>query len=238
MYDWQQMAVRGYEWWIARFGHLLEQVDLVRIDHFRGFEAAWEVPAGATTAVEGTWVKGPGKAVFDAISGAFGGGQPQVIAEDLGLITSEVHGLLAATRFPGMKVLQFAFGGDPHNPYLPHHFVDPNCVVYTGTHDNDTTRGWFESAPESERVYALDYLGSDGERVTEDLMRLALQSTALTAIVPMQDVLNLGSEARMNVPGATHGNWSWRALPDQLDARHGSCLADLTRIYGRSQTAK
>jgi 4-alpha-glucanotransferase len=236
LYDWQQMAERGYDWWIARFGHLIEQVDLVRIDHFRGFEAAWEVPAGAATAVDGAWVKGPGRAVFDAIAGAFGGGQPPVIAEDLGLITPEVHALLGATRFPGMKVLQFAFGGDAANPYLPHHFIDPNCVVYTGTHDNDTTRGWFASAPEHERTYAQNYLGSTGERISEDLMRLALQSTALTAIVPMQDVLDLGSEARMNVPGATHGNWSWRALPDQLDARHGSCLAELTQLYGRSQT--
>ena len=236
LYDWDVMAERGFGWWIDRFEHLLEQVDLVRIDHFRGFEAAWEVPAGAETAVDGLWVRGPGSAVFEAIAGALGGTQPPVIAEDLGLITDEVRALLHTTRFPGMKVLQFAFGGDTHNPYLPHNFLDPNCVVYTGTHDNDTTRGWFASASESERGYVQEYLGSTGERIAADLMRAALQSTARTAIVPLQDVLDLGPEARMNVPGATHGNWSWRVRLEQLDPQHAQCLAQLTRIYGRSQT--
>jgi 4-alpha-glucanotransferase len=236
LYDWDAMAHRNYAWWIARFGHLLEQVDLVRIDHFRGFEAAWEVPAGAETAVGGAWVRGPGSAVFESIANAFGGGQPPVIAEDLGLITDEVRALLKTTRFPGMKVLQFAFGDTPRNPYLPHNYMDPNCVVYTGTHDNDTTRGWFDAASDGERAYVRDYIGAESGRVSEELMRLALQSVALTAIVPLQDVLDLGSDARMNVPGATEGNWAWRVLPEQLDPRHTECLAELTRIYGRSQT--
>jgi 4-alpha-glucanotransferase len=230
------MAAEGYAWWIRRFSHLLEQVDLVRIDHFRGFEAAWEVPAGATTAVHGSWVKGPGSAVFEAIAQSLNQLQPPVIAEDLGLITDEVRELLRQTRFPGMKVLQFAFGDSPDNPYLPHRFPDPNCVVYTGTHDNDTTRGWFASASEQERAYLRDYLGSTSASPAHGLMRLALQSTARTAIIPLQDVLNLGSEARMNVPGRTEGNWAWRVLPEQLDPRHAHCLAELTRTYGRSQT--
>ncbi|HEY0582183.1 MAG TPA: 4-alpha-glucanotransferase [Chloroflexota bacterium] len=237
LYDWDAMAREGYAWWIARFRHLLELVDLVRIDHFRGFEAAWEVPAGATTAVGGQWVKGPGVAVFHAIAAALGGGQPPVIAEDLGLITDEVRALLRQTGFPGMKVLQFAFGDTAENPYLPHNYSDSNCVVYTGTHDNDTTRGWFENAAsESERVAVTRYLGTDGSHIAEDLMRLALESNANTAIVPLQDVLDLGSEARMNTPGAPEGNWTWRVAANGLDRSRAECLAELTRAYGRSQT--
>jgi 4-alpha-glucanotransferase len=236
LYDWDAMAAEGYAWWIARFRHLLEMVDLVRIDHFRGFEAAWEVPAGATTAVVGSWVKGPGGSVFQAIGSSLGGGQPPVVAEDLGLITDEVRDLLRSTGFPGMKVLQFAFGSDVRNAYLPHNYADPNCVVYTGTHDNDTTRGWFASVTEHERAYLRRYTGIDGSRISEDLMRLALGSIANTAIVPMQDILDLGSEARMNTPGALHGNWAWRLQAEQLDPRHAACLAEMTTTYGRSQT--
>jgi 4-alpha-glucanotransferase len=238
LYDWEAMAVEGYAWWIARFRHLLELVDLVRIDHFRGFEAAWEVPAGAETAVKGAWFKGPGQAVFQAIDAALGRGQPPVVAEDLGMITDEVRGLLQATGFPGMKVLQFAFGGDIYNPYLPHNFADRNCVVYTGTHDNDTTRGWFTAAPDHERAYLRRYTGMDGAHVSQDVLRLALASIANTAIVPMQDILDLGSEARMNTPGALHGNWAWRVEADQLDPRHAACLAEMTATYGRSQAAQ
>jgi 4-alpha-glucanotransferase len=181
-------------------------------------------------------VKGPGASVFQAIAGALGGGQPPVVAEDLGLITDDVRDLLKSTGFPGMKVLQFAFGSDVRNAYLPHNFADPNCVVYTGTHDNDTTRGWFADASEHERAYLRRYTGIDGSHVSQDLMRLALGSIANTAIVPMQDVLDLGSEARMNTPGALHGNWAWRILAEQLDPRHAACLAEMTTTYGRSQT--
>ncbi|HEV7663954.1 MAG TPA: 4-alpha-glucanotransferase [Chloroflexota bacterium] len=237
LYDWDAVARDGYAWWIARFRHLLELVDLVRIDHFRGFEAAWEVPAGAETAVTGRWVKGPGVAVFHAIADALGGGQPPVVAEDLGLITDEVRALLGTTGFPGMKVLQFAFGDTPQNPYLPDNYADPNCVVYTGTHDNDTTRGWFENtASTAEREFVTRYLGTDGSHIAEDMMRLALASAANTAIVPLQDVLNLGSEARMNTPGAPEGNWTWRVRPGGLDPERARCLAEMTSVYGRSQT--
>jgi 4-alpha-glucanotransferase len=236
LYDWEAMDREGYAWWVQRFRHLLELVDLVRIDHFRGFEAAWEVLASASTAVDGTWVKGPGDAVFKAIGKALGGGQPPVIAEDLGMITDEVRSLLSATGFPSMKVLQFAFGGGPKNPYLPHNYRDPNCVVYTGTHDNDTTRGWFTSAPDTERESVLRYLGTDGTHISSDLIRLALGSTANTAIVPQQDLVDLGSAARMNTPGAPESNWTWRLRADQLDPDCADHLAELTITYGRSQT--
>ncbi|HEX8969528.1 MAG TPA: 4-alpha-glucanotransferase, partial [Chloroflexota bacterium] len=233
LYDWDAMARDGYGWWIARFRHLLQLVDLVRIDHFRGFESAWEVPAGADTAINGEWARGPGEAVFRAIGEALGG-QPPVIAEDLGLITPEVRQLREATGFPGMKVLQFAFGGGADNPYLPHNFDDPNCVVYTGTHDNNTTRGWFATLPESTRAHVCRYVGGDDTCMSASLMRLALSSTASTAIVPLQDVLDLGSEARLNTPGAAEGNWLWRVRPDQLDPDHADCLAGLTDLYGRT----
>jgi len=236
LYDWEAMARDGYGWWIARFRHLLELVDLVRIDHFRGFESAWEVPAGATTAVGGAWVKGPGSEPFEAIRAGLGGGQPPVIAEDLGIITDEVRALLKAIGFPGMKLLQFAFGDGAENPYLPHNYSDPNCVVYTGTHDNDSTRGWFANASETERASVLRYLGTDGSHITRDLIRLALSSTANTAIVPLQDVLDLGSETRMNTPGSPESNWVWRVRADQLDLEYADCLAELTSTYGRSQS--
>lgn len=234
LYDWEALARDGYGWWIDRFRALLGLVDLVRIDHFRGFEAAWEVPRSAATAVDGRWVKGPGAAVFDAIGLAIGGGQLPVIAEDLGVITDDVRKVLRETRFPGMKVLQFAFGDTPNNPYLPHNYLDANCVVYTGTHDNDTTRGWFENAAtENERAYVRRYLGNDGGPIAEAFIRLALESVANTAIVPMQDVLNLGSEARMNTPGAADGNWAWRAQSEALQLDRAACLADLTQSSGR-----
>lgn len=232
LYDWDAMAREGYAWWIARFRHLLELTDFVRIDHFRGFEAAWEVPAGSDTAVNGEWVRGPGKALFDAVGAALG--PPPVIAEDLGLITEEVRELLAATGFPGMKVLQFAFGSGPTNPYLPHNYADPNCVVYTGTHDNDTTRGWFASLSDDDRRQVTRYLGTGGDSIAYDLMRLALGSIARTAIVPLQDVLGLGSEARVNTPGAPEGNWSWRLMAEQMEPARAECLAELTALYGRA----
>lgn len=234
IYDWDAMARDGYAWWVARFRHLLTLVDLVRIDHFRGFEAAWEVPAGATTAVHGRWVHGPGVAVFKAIASSLGGQHPPVVAEDLGLITDEVRALLKATGFPGMKVLQFAFGGEPDNPYLPHNYVDPNCVVYTGTHDNDTTQGWLASLSEAESAHLARYLGPGTPPTTEQLVRLALSSIARTAILPLQDVLDLGSEARINRPGAREGNWTWRLRPEQMDPSHAACLAEMTATYGRA----
>ena len=234
LYDWETIASEAYLWWIARFRHLLEVVDIVRIDHFRGFEAAWEVPFGESTAVNGQWVRGPGASVFSAIGDAIGGGPPPVVAEDLGLITDEVRSVLLETGFPGMKVLQFAFGGDSDNPYLPHNYEDTNCLVYTGTHDNDTTRGWFSALSDDERGRVCRYLGTDGSQIAFDLIRLALQSIARTAIVPLQDVLDLGSEARVNTPGAPEGNWAWRVQADQLDPAHAEHLAELTVLYGRA----
>ncbi|MBV9578228.1 MAG: 4-alpha-glucanotransferase [Chloroflexi bacterium] len=234
LYDWEAIADERFGWWINRFRHLLEEVDVVRIDHFRGFEAAWEVPFGELTAVNGQWVPGPGSSVFEAIASSIGGDQPPVVAEDLGLITEEVRSLLRTTGFPGMKVLQFAFGDDARNPYLPHNYPDANCLVYTGTHDNDTTRGWFAAISDDERAHVCRYVGTDGSRIAEDLMRLALASVARTAIVPLQDVLDLGSEARMNTPGRPEGNWAWRVQPDQLTPERAACLAEMTSLYGRA----
>jgi 4-alpha-glucanotransferase len=234
LYDWNAIAAEEFRWWVARFRHLLEVVDIVRIDHFRGFEAAWEVPAGEPTAVNGQWVRGPGARVFEAIGEAIGGGPPPVVAEDLGLITDEVRSLLQETGFPGMKVLQFAFGGGSDNPYLPHNYREPNCLVYTGTHDNDTTRGWFSGLSDNERSHVSRYLGTDGSNIAADLMRLALGSIARTAIVPLQDVLDLGTETRVNTPGAPEGNWTWRVQPEQLDPAHSERLAEFTVLYGRA----
>ena len=235
LYNWEAVAAQGYRWWIRRFQHLLRLVDVVRIDHFRGFAAAWEVPAGAETAVHGRWVPGPGADLFRALEAAPGGPAP-IIAEDLGTITEDVRALLAELGYPGMKVLQFAFGGQPDNPYLPHTFDDPNCVVYTGTHDNDTTRGWYASAPEPERDFVRRYLGTSGADITWDFIRLALASVADAAVIPLQDVLDLGSEARMNVPGAAEGNWRWRATAQQLQPAIADRLRELTWLYARAET--
>jgi 4-alpha-glucanotransferase len=235
LYDWKAMARDNHAWWIARFHHLLEEVDVVRIDHFRGFEAAWEVPTGESTAINGGWVRGPGESVFRAIADALHADHAPIIAEDLGMITDEVRALLQTTGFPGMKVLQFAFGGAADHPYLPHNFHNPNCVVYTGTHDNDTTRGWFSSLADHERAHVLSYLHTDAASgIAEALTRLALSSTARIAIVPLQDVLDLDSDARINTPGAPEGNWAWRVREDQLDPARAECLAEMTTLFGRA----
>jgi 4-alpha-glucanotransferase len=231
LYRWQRLAETGYGWWVERFHAVLRAVDIVRIDHFRGFEAYWEVPAEEETAVHGRWVKGPGQAFFDAVSAVLG--PLPVIVEDLGLITRSVDELRDALGYPGMRVLQFAFGDDSTNPYLPHNY-DWNSVVYTGTHDNDTTEGWFAALSEPERARVIRY-GCDGpETVSQKLIRLALGSVARTAIVPLQDVLGLGREARMNVPGWGDGNWSWRAAPEQIDSERATWLAEMTELYGRA----
>lgn len=230
LYRWEVLAAQGYRWWIERFQATLRLVDMVRLDHFRGFEAYWEIPAGMPTAEVGRWVKGPGDALFQALQNALG--DLPVIAEDLGFITSEVEALRERWGFPGMKVLQFAFSG-PDNPYLPHTYTDTNWVVYTGTHDNDTTRGWFQTRPPQERAYVLDYLACDGRDIAWDLMRLAWQSVAVLAIAPLQDVLRLGSEARMNTPGRADGNWTWRFREEVLTPERARALARMTWMYGR-----
>ncbi len=232
LYRWNILVQEGYGWWVQRFRVILSQVDLVRIDHFRGFQAYWEVPAQYKTAERGRWVEGPGEPFFRALERALG--PLPVIAEDLGIITPEVEALRDTLGYPGMKVLQFAFGGDARNPYLPHNF-ERRCVVYTGTHDNDTTVGWFNSRPRQERASILRYLGRDGSEIHWDLLRLALASVADVAVAPLQDVLGLGSEARMNLPGQPSGNWSWRFTADQLSPQLAARLGELAATYGRGQ---
>jgi 4-alpha-glucanotransferase len=231
LYRWDKMKEDGYRWWVARFKSTLDFVDFIRIDHFRGLEAYWEIPAAEPTAVKGRWVKGPGQDFFDAVKDALG--DLPIIAEDLGIITPPVEALRDRNGFPGMKVLQFAFAGPPTDPYLPHNY-ERNCVVYTGTHDNDTTAGWYAGAPEEERDLVRRYLASDGTAVAWDLIRAAFSSVADVAVAPLQDVLGLGSEARMNTPGVAAGNWGWRYLPGMLDPNLAGALHDMSNVYGRS----
>jgi len=235
LYRWDSMAKDGYAWWIARFKTTLQQIDIVRLDHFRGFEAYWAVPAGEETAINGKWVKGPGEDLFRAIEQALG--PIPIIAEDLGLITPEVEALREELGFPGMRVLQFAFGGEADHAYLPHNY-ERNCVVYTGTHDNDTTLGWLNTASELERRNLRLYLGGRWDEIHWEMIRLALMSAADTVIFPLQDVLGMGSEGRMNTPGKAGGNWCWRYAPDMLGAAAGERLKTLTEVYGRAPVTK
>lgn len=230
LYDWGAMSRDRYGWWIARIRQLLDQFDLVRIDHFRGFEASWQVPATARTAVKGVWVPGPGADFFKRVQDVFG--RLPFIAEDLGVITPQVEALRDQFGLPGMKILQFAFDSDAANPYLPHNHV-PNSVVYTGTHDNDTTYGWSESLSPAVRKLMADYLGMTGGTPAEDLIRTSLMSVAGIAILPMQDLLQLTSEARMNMPGTAHGNWGWRMQPDWETSNLVSGFEQLLIRYGR-----
>ncbi|MEZ4267232.1 MAG: 4-alpha-glucanotransferase [Myxococcota bacterium] len=233
LYDWEQMARDGYGFWRRRLARTFEQVDIVRIDHFRAFAAYWEVPAGAPDARGGRWVDGPGRALFDALASSIG--DSPIIAEDLGIVGPEVHALLDAVGFPGMKVLHFAFGGGADNAYLPHNHVT-NCVVYSGTHDNDTTVGWWQHASEPVRDHVRRYLRTDGSDIADVMCRAALGSVADTAVVPLQDVLGLGGDARMNVPGLAHGNWSWRVRGDAFNPATASRLRELTTLFDRCET--
>ncbi len=229
-YRWDAMKKTGYAWWIDRVKATLAQVDWIRLDHFRGFEAAWHVPAGMATAEVGRWVLGPGADLFDAIKKALGG--LPFIAEDLGIITPEVDALRAKYALPGMRILQFAFGGAPESRFLPHNYEN-HTVVYTGTHDNDTTWGWYESRTELERHVFRRYVARDGSDTAWDLMRLAWASVADWAVAPLQDVLDLGTEARMNFPGKPSGNWDWRFTPGMLTDEVLHRLAEMTDTYGR-----
>jgi len=231
LYRWDAMETRGYDWWIRRFRVALQMIDVTRIDHFRGFEAYWAVPAAEETAINGHWIKGPGRDFFLAVRQALG--DLPIIAEDLGLITADVLALRDGMAFPGMKVLQFAFGSDSRNEYLPHNYPTSHCVVYTGTHDNDTTVGWFRAASPKERAYVQRYTGGDGSRIHWDLIRLAFGSTAEMAVVPLQDVLGLGSEARMNTPGQQSGNWAWRFGANALTKDVRDQLKEITETFGR-----
>lgn len=220
LYNWEVHKKEGYAWWLSRVRASLQFMDILRFDHFRGFAGYYEIPAGHTTAEKGRWVPGPGKDLFRAVDKYLGDGLITpgtglpVIAEDLGVITPDVIELLEAFNLPGMKVLQFAFTG-PDNPFLPHNYV-PNCVAYTGTHDNNTAFGWYKTAPEHERDFAKRYLGVDGHDFAWDLIRTVWKSVAVFAIAPMQDVLGLGGEARMNFPSTLGDNWEWRMSENDL----------------------
>lgn len=230
LYDWAAHAAEGYRWWIARMRHTQAMFEVVRIDHFRGFESYWEIPADAPTPVGGRWKRGSGAALFEAMHAELG--ELRVIAEDLGVITVEVNELRKSQGFPGMRILQFAFENRPTNPYLPHNY-NSDTVVYTGTHDNDTTIGWWQSIEEKERDYVRCYLSVSGDWIHWDLIRVALSSVAAFAIFPLQDVLGLGTEHRMNFPGEGVGCWEWRFHWGQVEHWHGERLAELTHLYGR-----
>ncbi|CAN5687065.1 4-alpha-glucanotransferase [soil metagenome] len=229
LYDWEALRKSGYSWWVERMRMALTLYDAVRIDHFRGFEAYWEIPADEVTAQNGRWVEGPGDGVFRAFQKAFG--ELPIIAEDLGEITPGVEALRDELGLPGMKVLQFAFSG-PDNAFLPHEYEGSNWVVYTGTHDNDTTAGWWESAGAEGRNFARRYMGKEFVSVW-DFVRMAHSSVAARAVVPMQDALELGSEHRMNIPGTAQGNWTWRVEKSALTPELAEKLRSLTQTYGR-----
>jgi 4-alpha-glucanotransferase len=230
LYRWDAHAKEGYQWWIERLKATLKMVDIVRLDHFRGFAGYWEVPAGNPTAEIGKWVKGPGEAFFDALMAAFG--DLPLIAEDLGEITPDVIALRDRYAFPGMRIFQFAFGSGPSDKFLPHNYTQ-NSVVYTGTHDNDTARGWYDTAPEKERDFCRRYLARSGEDISWDMIRSAWSSVACLAVAPLQDLLSLGSEARMNFPGKASGNWGWRMPADALNPWLLSRLRETNYLYGR-----
>ncbi len=229
-YDWQARKSDGFPWWRRRISRQRELFDLVRIDHFRGFESAWHIPADAETAVEGAWVETPGHDVLTALVGEAGRGH--LVAEDLGVITEAVVALRDGFGLPGMKVLQFAFNGDPNNPHLPHNHVR-DSVVYTGTHDNDTTVGWFSELDDRTRVRVRQYLVGPHEDMPAPLVRTALASVAALAVVPMQDLLGLGGSARMNVPGRPEGNWAWQMREGAFDEAMARRLRELLTLYDR-----
>ncbi len=233
-YDWPAQAREGYAWWVARIRNLFSLVDEVRIDHFRGFVAAWEVARGAPDAKGGHWAAGPGKALFDQLRQELG--PLPIFVEDLGEIGPEVHALRKDLGLPGMKILQFGFNGNPHHPFLPHNYDDRRWVVYTGTHDNDTSLGWYRSTDDLTRHRFRVYVARSGEEPHWDLLRMAWSSVADTAVTQLQDLLGLGSEARFNTPGVATGNWAWRAL--HLPDVHASArLAELTATFGRARPA-
>ncbi len=241
IYDWEAMSRDNFSWWIARVAFSLRTVDVVRVDHFRGFASAWEVPGTDETAENGEWVEVPGKELFGALRQHLG--EAPIIAEDLGVITPDVRELRDGFGFPGMKILQFAFGGDAMNHDLPHNY-EPNCVAYTGNHDNETVVGWWRSqgggksrrkkGVESPALgHCIKYLNADGSEINWDFIRAVWASVAHTAITPMQDVLGLGNEARMNLPASTSGNWSWRCKNGSITEEITGRLRELTGLYGR-----
>lgn len=230
LYRWGVHRDEGFSWWLKRIRAVLQKVDIVRLDHFRGFAGYWEIPGDATTAEVGRWVPGPGKRFFETIKSALG--ELPIIAEDLGVITPDVVELRESFGLPGMKVLQFAFEGDPDDPFLPHNYL-PNCVVYTGTHDNDTSLGWYQRVSEDKRNFYRRYLNQDGHDVSWDMIRAGWASVAVFALAPMQDFLNMGNEARMNYPGNPSGNWGWRMPPYSLTNELKDSIVELNYLYSR-----
>ncbi|HWO01669.1 MAG TPA: 4-alpha-glucanotransferase [Blastocatellia bacterium] len=242
LYDWEQMRALGFRWWIERVRWALGMTDVIRIDHFRGFAACWEIPFGDETAEHGKWIEVPGRELFAALNKEFG--VLPIIAEDLGVITPDVEALRDDLRLPGMRVLQFAFGGDANNAHLPHNYVR-NATVYTGTHDSDTVVGWFNSKAgvgstrdnaqiNKEHEFCLEYLNSGGQEIHWDFIRAALASVADVAIVPLQDLFGLDSRARMNLPASEQGNWGWRFNQGMLTPELSSRLKEMTELYGRA----
>ncbi len=239
LYDWERMEKNGFSWWISILKSKLEQFDALRIDHFRGFSAYWSVPYGENTAINGQWIPAPGSKLFSKVREVLG--DLPIIAEDLGVITEDVVELIHECGLPGMKVLQFAFDSSEENDYLPHNY-EKNCIVYTGTHDNDTSAGWFSTAAEHDRETALSYLNlppsAESGAVTAAMVRTAIASAANLAIIPVQDILELGSEARFNTPGTLGGNWIWRADEESFNSETAARLMKLTRVYGRLKSKK
>jgi 4-alpha-glucanotransferase len=241
IYSWEEHARTGYAWWVARFRRALEMLDMIRLDHFRGFEAYYEIPAGEPTAVNGSWVKGPGAAFFGALKTTLG--DLPIVAENLGVITPEVEGLRKEFEFPGMAILQFAFGNDPQAPDFKPHNYPHHLVAYTGTHDNDTVVGWWNSKAgagsirnvedvEKEMAYARRYLNTDGA-INWVMIRTLMASVADTVLYPLQDVLGVGSEGRMNLPGTSSGNWRWRCRDGSLTAEIAARLKEWAETYER-----
>ena len=230
LYRWDVLRDRDYAWWVERFRRTLEWVDVVRVDHFRGFEACWEIPAEEETAVMGSWEPGPGAEFFRSVQRRLG--ELPVIAEDLGLITAEVDALRAELGYPGMRVVQFAFDGDPLNPHLPENYPE-HTVAYTGTHDNDTIAGWWSHASAEERAAAAERLVTVDGPVSWPFLEMVFRSRARLAVAPLQDILELGSEARMNTPGTSTANWSWRVREGALTDEHARRLRELTCLSGR-----
>ena len=233
LYNWERLKETDFAWWKQRFHSQLELFDVMRIDHFRGFEAYWEIDAQCETAIEGKWVKAPGEELFASMLKTFG--ELPLVAEDLGIITAEVEALRDQFNFPGMKILQFAFGGDGSNPYLPHNHLKQS-VCYTGTHDNDTTLGWYNTLDEATRHHLHTYLGQPAEEMPWPFIRSALASVSQLTVLPMQDVLALGEEHRMNVPGTTEGNWLWRFSWDEVEDDLAQRLKEMLLIYSRADS--
>ena len=230
LYRWETHEKQRFAWWIERVKSTLKLVDIIRLDHFRGFCGYWEIPAGMPTAEVGRWAPGPGKGFFDALNKALG--DLPFIAEDLGFITPDVVALRDELGLPGMKIFQFAFATDPKDPFLPHNY-SANCVAYTGTHDNDTARGWFETAPETERTFCLHYLDRGGENISWDMIRAVWSSVAVMSVAPLQDFLSLDSEGRMNFPGKPSDNWTWRFTPAAVSDELAERIYELGYLYDR-----